>query len=179
MTKSKQINLKYSIELADKTDIDEVMILTGKINQNLLQNNMTQWNNGYPNKEVYLKDIELKSMYKMLNDKGQIIGFGSINQNQHPNFAEANWQDKSKGFRLIYRLGIDPEYQNNGLAGKMMDFLEDIAVSQNASSIRLGALSTYDKVVNFYLKRNYTIQDKKEFPVSKSVYNLMEKIIKG
>ena len=42
-------------------------------------------------------------------------GFGSINQNQHPNFAEANWQDKSKGFRLIYRLGIDPEYQNNGL----------------------------------------------------------------
>lgn len=174
-----QTNLKYSITLADKNDIDEIIILTEKINKDLLTKGMTQWNNGYPNEEVYLIDIELKSMYKMLNEKGQIIGIGSINQNQHPNFAEANWQDKSDGFRLIYRLGIDPEYQNNGLAGEMMNFLENIALEQNATSIRLGALSTYDKVVNFYLKRNYSIQDKKGFPVSKSVYYLMEKILQG
>jgi len=176
MTKLKT-NLKYSIEFADKNDIDEVMILTEKINQDLLSIGMTQWNNGYPNEEVYLKDISLNSMYKMLNEQGQIIAIGSINKNQHPNFAEANWKDKSDTFRLIYRLGVDPEYQNKGLAGVMMDYLENVAIKEKATSIRLGALSTYEKVVNFYLKRNYSIQDKKGFPVSKSVYYLMEKIL--
>ncbi len=171
-------NLKYSIELADKSDIDEVMYLTEKINQDLLKQNMTQWDKGYPNEEVFLRDIEIKSMYKMLNDNRQIIGIGSINQNQHPKFAEADWSDKTDGFRLIYRLGIDPEFQNQGLAGKMMDFLEELAIKENVTSIRLGALSTYDKVVNFYLKRKYSIRDEKVFPVSKMSYYLMEKKLK-
>lgn len=171
------IKLKYNIELTDTSDIDEIMVLKEKINQDLLAQGMGQWNNGYPNEEVFLKDIEINSQYKMLDDNGRIIGIGSINKNQHLKFAEANWADKSDGYLLIYRLGIDPDYQNQGLAGKMMDFLEGIAKKQNASSIRLGALSSYEKVVNFYLKRDYQVRDSKIFPVSKMEYFLMEKIL--
>lgn len=172
-----ETNLKYSIELADSSDIDKIMNLKEKINQDLLKQNMSQWNNGYPNEEVFLRDIDLKSMYKMLNESKQIIGIGSINQLQHPKFAEADWTDKSDGFRLIYRLGISPEYQNQGLAKKMMDYLEELAINENATSIRLGALSTYEKVVQFYLKRDYKIRDEKLFPVSKMSYYLMEKLL--
>jgi len=171
-------NLKYHILLADTSDIDEIMILKEKINQDLLLQGMSQWDKGYPNEEVFLRDIEIKSQYKMLNKDNQIIGIGSINQLQHPKFAEADWLDKSDDFRLIYRLGISPEYQNLGLAGKLMDFLENLAVNQNVSSIRLGALSTYKKVVNFYLKRNYAIRDEKIFPVSNMSYFLMEKLLR-
>lgn len=169
------IKLKYNIELADTSDIDEIMLLKEKINKDLLLHGMNQWNNGYPNEEVFLRDIGLKSQYKLIDENQRIIGIGSMNQLQHPKFAEANWDDKSDGFRLIYRLGINPEYQNQGLAGKIMDFLEDLAVKENASSIRLGALSTYEKVVQFYLKRNYNIKDEKMFPVSKQIFYLMEK----
>lgn len=171
-------NLKYHILLADTSDIDEIMILKEKINQDLLLQGMSQWDKGYPNEEVFLRDIEIKSQYKMLNENGELIGIGAINQLQHPKFAEADWSDKSEDFRLIYRLGISPAFQNQGLAGKMMNFLENLAIEQNVSSIRLGALSTYQKVVNFYLNRKYTIRDEKVFPVSKMSYFLMEKLLR-
>ena len=171
------MNLKYTIVQTDIQDIEEILILKEKINLDLLNQGMTQWNNGYPNREVFENDILLNSQYKMLNEAGHIIGIGSVNNVQHQTFAEANWTDKSNNFFLIYRLGIDPDYQNQGLAGKMMDFLEDVAISKNATSIRLGALSSYEKVVSFYLKRNYKIIESKFFPVSKMKYHLMEKLI--
>lgn len=169
------MSLKYSIELSDKSDINEVMLLTDKINKDLLKNNMSQWNNGYPNEKVFLNDISINSQYKMLDENNKLIGYGSINKIQHQTFSEANWIDKSDNFRLIYRLGIDPDYQNQGLAGKMMDFLENIARNEKVSSIRLGALSSYLKVVEFYKRRNYQISDEKYFPISKMKYYLMEK----
>ncbi len=167
--------IKFSIKQSDKSDISEIMLLTARINNHLLKNNMTQWNNGYPNEEVFLSDININSQYKMLNENNKLIGFGSINKIQHLTFAEANWNDKSDNFKLIYRLGVDPDYQNQGLAGKIMDFLENIALNDKASSIRLGALSSYQKVVEFYKRRNYQISDEKYFPISKMKYYLMEK----
>lgn len=165
------------IRFAVENDIDTIDKLRDNINKNLLSQGFNQWNNGYPNKDVFLEDIELGTQF-VLEDKDNLLGIIAINKTKNPNFFKANFQDATDNHRVISRLGVDPRHQGKGFAKLLMDFAENRITKNDFSSIRLGALDSYEKVVKFYLNRNYKIVGQKHFPELGHTYNLMEKILR-
>ena len=53
-------------------DLESVITIIDEAKEFLKNNNIDQWQNGYPNKEVILKDIENDNSY-VLEDNGEII----------------------------------------------------------------------------------------------------------
>ena len=170
-------DLNLNIRFAKESDINKIEIIRDKINKSLLNQGFNQWDLGYPNKDVFLEDINLRTKF-LLETDDNIVGFVAINKSKNPDFFRGNFQDQSDNFRVISRLGIDPDYQSQGFAKLLMDFAENRIIENKFSSIKLGALDTYKKVVNFYRRRNYNIVGQKYFPESGHTYNIMEKLLR-
>ena len=66
------------IRLANISDIDEIMDIY-KISKEIMDGigNNTQWNNGYPNKEMIIEDIKNKNSY-LVYDNDSIVGVFSF-----------------------------------------------------------------------------------------------------
>lgn len=142
----------------------------------MLKEGFDQWNYGYPNKETFETDIYDNTMYLLVTNK-KIAGFVSINPMRNRKFFIADFEDKSENIRIVSRLSVVPEFQGKGFAGVLMEFAENKIRSEGFSSIRLGALNSYTKVVQFYKRRNYKIQGEMFVERTGHTYYLMEKIL--
>lgn len=159
-------------------DLDELLSVTHLINKHLLSLGMDQWNFGYPNKSTYQKDIEEGTQY-LLEDNNNLLGFIAINPIRFTSFFNADFRDKTGNPRVISRLSVHPKYQGKGYASLMMDFAHNQIELDGFTSIRLGALKNYTKVVDFYIKRDYIIRGEITEPRTQKIFYLMEKVIEG
>jgi len=164
------------IRKATLKDLDSILHLNNSIKNDMLNQGFHHWNDNYPNKEVYLKDIKKGCLYLRL-DENKTVGMVSFDKSYHEFFDKANWTDKSDDFYFVHRLGILPERQGQGIAGILMDFAEKEIQSMGGSSVRLGAYKDYNRVVKFYNKRGYTSKGEIVFSVSKRPFLAMEKIL--
>jgi len=170
-----------NIKLANKGDINEIMVLIEKVNKKLLSLGFSNWNKGYPNQQIVEKDIENDEQYKLMdfNQNGHnIIGIYSLAKFHYPIFDKLKFTDKTNNYGMIHRVAVIPEYQNRGYAKLMMDNAENILRIKRYFSIRLGVISSNDKLVEFYLNRDYKIKGSENFEIDESPFYLMEKIIK-
>jgi ribosomal protein S18 acetylase RimI-like enzyme len=170
-------NKNFIVKSADLNDINQILVLAEKINKDLLSKGFDQWNHGYPNKDTFIIDINDNTQF-VLNHKDNIVGLISINPLRNKNFFQAKFRDTSINFRIISRLAIDPDFQSLGLAGEMMKFAENKIISDGFSSIRLGALKNYTKVVEFYNRRNYKIVDEMYVERTNHTYYILEKLLR-
>lgn len=164
------------IKIAKSSDLNDIVNISKEINKQLLKEGFDQWNHGYPNKDTFALDIKESTQYTLWQDD-DLAGIISINPSRNDSFFNAQFKDKSNNFRVISRLAIRPNYQGLGLAGEMMDFAEETIKNSNYSSIRLGALKNYDKVVDFYIRRQYNICGEVYIDRTNHTYFLMEKIL--
>ena len=56
---------------------------------------------------------------------------------------------------VIHRLTIDPAFHRRGLAGRLMDFAEEFALTQRYDCIRLDAFTRNPAAFGLYDRRGY------------------------
>ncbi|MDC1068144.1 GNAT family N-acetyltransferase [Candidatus Kapabacteria bacterium] len=175
---SKRQNKNFLIRKAELSDLTDIIKIAKLINEDLLSHGLDQWNHGYPNKETFTLDINESTQF-ILFQEDTLVGLVSINPLRNKNFFITDYEDKSDNFKIISRLGVHPDYQGKGLAGILMEFCENYCKSQEISSIRLGALKNYSKVVDFYLRREYKVRGEMFVERTNHTYYIMEKILRG
>ncbi len=145
------------------SEIPEILSLTKACARAMIAQDIYQWNEHYPSREAFEKDITRKELY-VLKKKNQIIGTLVISSFMDDEYIPIQWLTPNKNNLYIHRLSVHPNYQGNGYAQQLMDYAEAFAKAEKATSIRLDTFSQNKRNQRFYEKRGYKRLDNIYFP---------------
>tara|TARA_B100001093_G_scaffold233572_1_gene223910 strand:- start:1392 stop:1898 length:507 start_codon:yes stop_codon:yes gene_type:complete len=142
------------IRAGQSDDINRVTAIAKSCAQHMINRGIFQWNEHYPSKEVFEKDLNRSELFVIENGK-LVIGAIVISTLMDEEYKEVKWLTPNENNRYIHRLCVDPAYQKNGYAKALLDFAENISKDQNVTSIRLDTFSQNPRNLKFYRNRDY------------------------
>ena len=92
------------------------------------ENNIFQWNDKYPSREVFKEDIKNKSLYVSKINQ-EVVGCIMFSSRKDDVYKTVNWITKDEYNLYNHRIEVHTIFQKRGIARKMMDFAEDFADS--------------------------------------------------
>mgnify|MGYP005843381563 CR=1 FL=1 len=164
------------IRKADVSSIDDIMILIGDCINNMRIKGIYQWNEEYPNKDVFLNDISCNTLY-ILWDNDSLIGIVVLNEVPSPGYERINWKDIRGRALFVHRLAVHPSFQGKGYAKALMDFTEEYAKMNGYSSIRLDAYTGNHRAMKLYELRGYSDNGQVCFEGRDLPFNCYEKLV--
>ena len=165
------------IRKANKSDLDNIMLMYKSCVKGMLANNIDQWDETYPNSGVIMEDLIAQSYFVAL-ENGIIIGGINIDQNQDKTYLEIDWEDKKNQFLVVHRLAVKVEFWNDGIGKSLMLFAENLVIEKGLNSIRLDTYSGNPKAMEFYKRLGYSELGTIDLKPNKDKYHCFEKIIK-
>ncbi len=146
-----------------KTDAEAIFRVFTRCKSALQAQGIFQWTDSYPTLQIIEDDIQQEHLYQ-INVHGTIIGIINISNVQEPQYKALEWMFPEETSLVIHRLAIDPIYQGQGFAQKLMTFAENLGIQNGYISVRLDAFSQNPRVLRFYEKRKYLKQGEVYFP---------------
>lgn len=151
------------IRKATNKDIDAVLSITNACSKHMIEQNIYQWNDVYPNRSVFEMDIEKGELY-VIEFSSEVIGCMVLSSCMDEEYIPVKWLTKNDNNLYIHRLAVHPRKQGFGYACQLMDFAEIFAVKNNYSSIRLDTFSQNLRNQKFYEARGYIKLENIYFP---------------
>jgi len=142
------------IRKATNKDIDSVLKITKACAKQMISNNIFQWDEHYPNKAAFAKDLFRNELY-LLEIKSKCIACIVISTFMDKEYKSIDWLTQNKNNIYIHRLAVHPKHQGKSYAQQLMDFAENFAIENNYISIRLDTYSQNKRNQKFYELRNY------------------------
>jgi len=142
------------IRKARLSDIDTILKITKSCARHMIAQNIHQWNEHYPNKEAFINDVKRNELY-VLEEQNMLIGCIVVSAFMDEEYLPIPWLTPNDSNIYIHRVAIDPEYQGQGNAQKLMSFAEQFARDNNYSSVRLDTFSQNSRNQKFYERRGY------------------------
>ncbi|GAA4801469.1 GNAT family N-acetyltransferase [Litoribaculum gwangyangense] len=142
------------IRKATAKDIDELLEITRACARYMVSKNIFQWNEYYPNKKAFLKDLSRDELYVITIDNA-ISGCITISTFMDEEYIPIHWLTPNTKNIYIHRLAVHPEQQGKGYAQRLMDYAENYAKQNNVVSIRLDTFSQNPRNLKFYELRGY------------------------
>ena len=152
------------IELARTNELDRIKCIAESCAKDMIDNNIFQWNENYPSKDVFKDDIENNSLY-VCKSKSMVIGCIMLCSEKDKVYKDVNWLTKDYKNLYLHRLAVDPSFQKNGIGRLLMDFAEKYAKNNEYKSIRLDTFSKNKRNNKFYRSRKYVQLDDVFFPM--------------
>lgn len=167
------------IRKANLSEIEEIIKITKACGRKMASEGVFQWNEHYPNMEVFQKDVKRGELFLLLSED-KIIGCITISTLKDSEYNHIDWLTQEGHHFYIHRLAIHPLFQKKGYAKQLMDFAENKAVENDIDSIRLDTFSKNYRNQKFYEKRNYTRLQNIYFPdQSEDPFYCYERLIKA
>ncbi len=154
-------------------DTPEVMQLIRSTIIEMRNNGIDQWGDFYPTEKIIRKDVEKQHLY-MYKQESHLIGIVALENTQDPEYDKLQWQGDGN-FLVVHRLAIDPAFQRQGCATKIMDWVETFASTNGYTSIRLDAYTGNPAAVNLYERRGYSKTGQVCYPHRTLPFNCYEK----
>ena len=165
------------IRKANKSDLDNIMLMYKSCVKGMLTNNIDQWDTTYPNSGVIIEDLIAQAYFVAIENE-IIIGGINIDQNQDPTYLPIDWKDKTNQFLVVHRLGVMQEFWNKKIGKDLMLFTENLVKERGLKSIRLDTYSGNTKAMEFYRRLGYRELGIINLKPNKNEYYCFEKIIR-
>lgn len=121
------------------SEIDSVMEIIDDAKR-LLSKDSLQWQQGYPNKQTMLDDINNKDLFGCYLDQ-KLVGIVALIEGFNINYAEiydGEWlKDTSENDLVIHRIAVKEGYHNMKIGKALMDFAEIYAKEKGKISIKI------------------------------------------
>lgn len=147
------------IRLAKSQDVNRVVEITNACAMHMISQNIFQWNDKYPNKEIFDKDVLNKSLF-VIEKNSIIIGCLCISSEMDDVYKNVKWLTKNNKNIYLHRLAIHPNFQGQGFAISLMNYVEQYSLKNRYESIRLDTFSGNKKNNKFYKLQGYTMLEK-------------------
>lgn len=126
------------ILLAKKENLNAIMQIINDAKLWFKQNDIYQWQDGYPNEEVILKDIDLKQGFEVYYNNELIAYFvlsyaGDDNYLTVYNGSFSNDHD----YAVIHRIAVAQNFKGQGLGKKTFLEIEKIVKNDGYDTIRI------------------------------------------
>ena len=147
------------IRLANDKDIIRVVEITNACANHMINQNIFQWDENYPSKEAFKKDVQNNSLY-VIEKNNDILGCLCISAKIDDVYKNVKWLTLNERNIYLHRLAIHPDHQGKGLALKLMSYAEAFTIKKGYKSIRLDTFSGNPKNNKFYNLQGYTKLEK-------------------
>lgn len=135
-------------------DINSVMKIINEAKYILKRNNIDQWQNGYPNEEVILRDIEKNESYVLVYDE-EIIGTTALSFNgekTYDNIYEGKWISNGP-YAVIHRIAVSKVEGIKNIGTEILKKAEEICLSMGIKNIKIDTHED-NKAMQGLLKKN-------------------------
>lgn len=125
------------IRLAQREDSDSILKIIQQAQTYLREQNIPQWQNGYPNMDTVIQDIESNRNYVMW-DESKIVGTCMLSFDRDPYYEviEGKWL-ADEPYVVIHRIAIDTTVKGKGLAASFFKFAELQAKEKGVNYMRI------------------------------------------
>lgn len=165
------------IQKAKISEIGDIMLMYKSCVEGMLANNIDQWDESYPNKDIIMQDL-IAQTYFIVIEHNIIIAGINIDQNQDKTYLPLKWKDKKNQFLVVHRLAVKEVFWGKGIGKSLMIFTEKLAIKKGLNSIRLDTYSGNPKAMDFYKRIGYHEVGTINLKPNKNKYHCFEKIIK-
>ncbi|MDY6227716.1 MAG: GNAT family N-acetyltransferase [Clostridium sp.] len=138
----------------NKKDINSVMKIINEAKDKLKRNGIDQWQNGYPNEEVILRDIEKNESYVLVYDE-EIIGTTALSFNReitYDKIYEGKWISNGP-YAVIHRIAVSKVKGINNIGTEILKKTEEICLSRGIKNIKIDTHED-NKAMQGLLKKN-------------------------
>ncbi|PBH92310.1 GNAT family N-acetyltransferase, partial [Clostridioides difficile] len=123
------------IRKANMNDLESIMQIIKSTVEEMKTYNNTQWDENYPLEKDFVSDIKKQDLYIYEVD-GEVAGFICLNYEEPEEYLGLNWSSNKKAM-VIHRMAVNPNFRKTGIASKLVDFAEKLAVENNVSYMSL------------------------------------------
>lgn len=122
------------LRMATKQDLPYILKIKESVVPIMQSSGNSQWSDAYPNEEKFKEDLEDRSLY-VYEEDNLIKGFAVVD-NKHPYpYDDIPWELTRADSRALHRMAVDPEFQGQGIASRMMKEIEDRLAAEGIKGI--------------------------------------------
>ena len=118
--------------------INDVMKIINQAKSYFKNNNINQWQDGYPNEESIKEDIIQNKSYVLI-DNGKVIGtmfFAIENDPSYSYIENGQWLTDNK-YAVIHRIAVDENIKGRNIAFELVNYVIDQCKLNTINSIRI------------------------------------------
>lgn len=118
--------------------INDVMKIINQAKSYFKNNNINQWQDGYPNEESIKEDIIQNKSYVLI-DNGKVIGtmfFAIENDPSYSYIENGQWLTDNK-YAVIHRIAVDEIIKGRNIAFELVNYVIDQCKLNTINSIRI------------------------------------------
>ena len=142
--------MKMIYTKAELMDAEELMTLY----REAMKETWCTWNDTYPTLELVQSDIARNALFKLENDKGEIIAAISLDEDMLVEELRC-WSRSARPATELARLVVRADYRNQGLARILLDKTMKEARSLGYRSVHFLVSKTNDRAIRSYAKLKF------------------------
>ncbi|WP_306598598.1 GNAT family N-acetyltransferase [Geothrix sp. 21YS21S-2] len=143
------------VRLGHPEDVEPVMALVRRAVPLMRQAGNLQWDDTYPNAEVFAGDAA-KGQLWIAEEDGQVAGMAAITEDQEPEYADAGL-DPDEPAIVVHRLAVDPAFRGRGVAEALMLQAEEVARERGITALRLDTNTENEATRRLFPKLGYVL----------------------
>ena len=141
--------MNTKIRKAEARDLDGIMLIIEEARGTIASLGIDQWQDGYPQREIILSDIDAGVSFCVENtDTGEIISTFAVfcdGEVLYDRIVDGEWKTgdspsekkDSVSYTAIHRVAISVKARGSGLSGKIINFVGEIAKEKKKKSLRI------------------------------------------
>jgi ribosomal protein S18 acetylase RimI-like enzyme len=143
------------IRLATHDDLPALMSLMRRVVPLMRAAGNLQWDETYPNKSVFQRDIDQEQLWVADADTS-IAGIAAVTADQEPDYAQAGW-DINEPAIVVHRLAVDPAFRGAGVAAALMQRAEQVAAERGITVLRVDTNTQNEATQRLFPKLGYRL----------------------
>ena len=152
---------------AEARDLDDIMRVVAEAQRFMSTLNIDQWQDGYPERETLLEDIELRRLY-IIEDGGRVAAFAALLTEPEPIYDDIDGAWAVPGpYLTIHRMAMDDAHRSRGLAAEIVAHAVSIAKENGCAALRADTHTGNVAMRRFLEKRGFVYRGTVYYAVKK------------
>ena len=162
------------IRHAKTEDLDMIMKIIRETVKEMNENGNFQWDESYPDREVFINDIKEGTLYVVVDDNDEVTGTGVANFDSFEEYDNLEWKSGKDDY-VIHRLAVDNKYRNTGVAAFLIENIEKEIIKKGKCYMRTDTNSKNLKAQRFFEKMGYVFVGEIKVPTLEDSFFCYEK----
>lgn len=144
------------LRLSNEKDLISIMEIINEGKEFLKSNNINQWQNGYPNEEVILNDINNNESY-IIENNGEVLGTTALSfrgERTYDKIYEGKWISTGD-YAVIHRIAVSRVKGRKNIGTEILKKSEEICLSKGINNIKIDTHENNKAMQRLLLKNNY------------------------
>lgn len=140
------------LRVATTQDLPYILKIKEKVVPIMQASGNMQWSDKYPDEEKFTEDLKDAALY--VYEEDMIIKGFAVVDNKHPYpYDDIPWELTRADSRALHRMAVDPDFQGQGIASRMMEGLETRLIEAGIRGIHTDT-SLENKKMQYQFEKN-------------------------